>query len=305
MSASGSASSSVSFNRIAILISLFAVLVVPGIHAQKGNTNPKSKKAVSKPKVLDVKKNSLGMEFVWIPPGNFTMGAPTSEMESSVTEKQRKLDQGPQRRVTIKSGFWLGRFEVTQGQWQLLKGTTPSSFTKCGADCPVENVSWNDVKDFISRLNAKSDGFVYSLPTEAEWEYAARAGTTTVFAFGDSLSSTQANFNGEFPYGNAPKGPYLKMTVKVGSYKPNAWGLYDMHGNVGEWVEDWYTDSYAGLPTDGSANLTTGKKEYKVIRGGSWVNRGNFLRSAVRFTNTPDGRYGGITGFRVVARLAN
>lgn len=241
-----------------------------------------------------VRRNSIGMEFSFIPAGQFIMGSPE-------TEKDRSSDEGPRRAVTIAKGFWMGRYEVTQGQYEAVMGTNPSGFKDCGPDCPVETVSWNDAKEFIRRLNLRNDGYIYSLPTEAEWEYAARAGTTTAFAFGDSLSSSQANFNGNYPYGNAPKGPYLGKTVKVGSYRPNAWGLYDMHGNVWEWVEDWYTDSYTGLPTDGSANLTVGKREYRVLRGGSWVYGGVNVRSAYRLTYNPTERINNL-GFRLVAR---
>jgi len=240
-------------------------------------------------------KNDIGMEFSWIPSGSFMMGSPNSEAD-------RLQEEGPQRLVTMARGFWMGRYEVTQGQYEAVMGTNPSGFKTCGKDCPVEQVSWNDAKEFISKLNARNDGFVYSLPSEAEWEYAARAGTTTAFAFGDSLSSTQANFDGNYPYGNAPKGPNLERTTKVGSYRPNAWGLYDMHGNVREWVEDIYNkDGYAGLPTDGSANTLRGDSSFRVLRGGPWGTFGGGSRSAYRLWDSPTLRlnYG---GFRVVAR---
>jgi formylglycine-generating enzyme required for sulfatase activity len=145
-----------------------------------------------------------------------------------------------------------------------------------------------------------NDGHTYRLPSEAEWEYACRAGTTTAFSFGDSLSSTQANFDGNYPYGNASKGEYKQKTVPVGSYQPNAFGLYDMHGNVWEWCEDIYADSYKGLPTDGSANVSVGDSDFRVSRGGSWDLNGNFLRSAIRDRDGAGARYD-IYGFRVVA----
>jgi len=238
--------------------------------------------------------NSIGMQLAWIPSGSFMMGSPASEAN-------RSNDEGPQRLVTIARGFWMGRYEVTQGQYEAVMGTNPSNFKNCGKDCPVEQVSWNDAKEFISRLNARNDGFVYSLPSEAEWEYAARAGTTTAFAFGNSLSSTQANFDGNYPYGNAPKGPYLERTTKVGSYRPNAWGLYDMHGNVWEWAEDIYQDSYTGLPTDGSANTTRGDSSFRLLRGGSWYIVGLNARSADRYRIILTYRSFSL-GFRVVAR---
>jgi formylglycine-generating enzyme required for sulfatase activity len=255
-------------------------------------------------------KNDIGMEFSWIPPGSFMMGSTTSQIEDALKECKRYYPdcarssfnaEQPQRLVKIAKGFWMGRHEVTQGQYEAVMGTNPSDFKICGKDCPVEEVSWNDAKEFVKRLNARNDGFVYSLPSEAEWEYAARAGTTTAFAFGDSLSSTQANFDGNYPYGNAPKGPYLEKTTKVGSYRPNAWGLYDMHGNVFEWVEDIYEGSYTGLPTDGSANTTRGDTSLRVLRGGSWLDHGRFTRSALRGWVNPS--FPGVNfGFRVVAR---
>lgn len=240
-------------------------------------------------------KNSSDIEFVWVPAGDFLMGSPK-------TETGRNKDEGPQRQVNIREGFWMGKFEVTQGQWKAIMGNNPSGFPRCGPDCPVEDVSWNDAKDFIEKLNAKNDGFVYSLPTEAQWEYAARAGTTSATAFGGTLSSTQANFDGTTPLGNAQKGPKLEKTAKVGSYQPNAWGLFDMHGNVWEWVEDIYNkDGYEGLSTDGSANDKIGDMASGVVRGGSYYNLGLGVRSAVRAG--PELTYRGkLIGFRLIAR---
>jgi formylglycine-generating enzyme required for sulfatase activity len=191
--------------------------------------------------------------------------------------------------VTISKSFYMGKYPVTQAQWQAVMGTNPSYFKNCD-QCPVENVSWNDAQEFIRKLNALNDGHTYRLPSEAEWEYACRAGTTTAFSFGDSLSSTQANFDGEYPYGNASKGEYKQKTVPVGSYQPNAFGLYDMHGNVWEWCEDIYADSYEGLPTDGSANMSKGDSSLRVLRGGGWFNYGWLLRSADRLRFSAGGR---------------
>ena len=177
----------------------------------------------------------------------------------------------------------------------------PSEFADCGSNCPVERVSWDDIQVFLKRLNAKDDGYEYSLPSEAQWEYAARAGTTTAFAFGDSLSSSQANFNGESPYAST-KGTNIGKTVSVGRYQPNAWGLYDMHGNVWEWVQDIYNFGYSGLPTDGSANVSVGNSNFRLLRGGSWNSSGSLTRSAQRFRYISDVRNNG-AGFRVLARL--
>lgn len=232
-----------------------------------------------------VRKNSIGMEFVWIPPGEFLMGSPDNE-------EDRDDDEGPQRKVTIAKGFWMGKYEVTQGQFKKILGTNPSKYAKCGANCPVERVTWDEAKEFIRKLNEQDGEFVYSLPTEAEWEYAARAGTTTRYSFGDSSKNLKK-------YGRHGK---TSGTHPVGELLPNPWGLYDIYGNVREWVEDIYNEAgYRGLPTDGSANLTIGDPTKRVLRGGSWIYFSQYLRSANRFMNEPTERDSGI-GFRIVAR---
>ncbi len=237
-------------------------------------------------------KNSIGMEFVKIPSGSFMMGSPQSE-------KDRGKDEGLQRRVTINNEFYLGKYEVTQVQWKAIMGNNPSKFQ--GDNLPVEQVSWDETQEFIKKLNAKGEE-KYRLPTEAEWEYAARGGKDgDVFGIGDgkNLSSEQANFDGNYPYGNAAKGKYLQKTVNVGSYQPNKFGLYDMHGNVWEWCEDIYKDSYSGLSVDGSANVSQGDLSWRVLRGGSWVSYGYFCRSAYRYRNAPALRDLG-NGFRLI-----
>jgi formylglycine-generating enzyme required for sulfatase activity len=300
------------FLAVSILGSLSFVLKTEAQTSKKSAREPSPNQTTltipSNPKVGDSIRNSIGMELAWIPSGSFMMGSTSAQVDEAWAECKKYLSscerssffgETPQRLVTLRQGFWMGRHEVTQGQYEAVMGTNPSFFKNCGKDCPVERVSWNKAKEFIKRLNDRNDGFGYSLPTEAEWEYAARAGTTTAFAFGNSLSSTQANFNGNYPYGNAARGPYLQRTTKVGSYRPNAWGLYDMHGNVWEWVEDIYQDSYTGLPTDGSANTTRGDSSRRVLRGGSWGSYGNGSRSAFRGGYSPAGVN---NGFRVVAR---
>ena len=178
--------------------------------------------------------------------------------------------------------MYLGRYEVTQEQWQAVMGNNPSRFQGC-PKCPVENVSWNEAKGFVKRLNSLQNKYLYRLPSEAEWEYAARAGTKTAFAFGDALTSEQANFDGRYPYGNSAKGNYLEKTRAVGSYPANSFGLYDMHGNVWEWCEDIYSKTYAGLPKDGSANAIIGEDiSLRILRGGSWDDAGIAVRSAAR-----------------------
>jgi formylglycine-generating enzyme required for sulfatase activity len=233
-------------------------------------------------------KNSLGMEFVKIPSSSFMMGSPMSE-------KDRKEDE-IQHRVTLSKDFYLGKYEVTQAQWQAVMGGNPSKFK--GDNLPVETVSWDDAQEFIKKLNAKGEG-TYRLPTEAEWEYAARGGKDgEVFGIGDgkNLSSNQANFDGNTPYGNAAKGKYLGKTVDVGSYQVNGFGLYDMQGNVWEWCADWY-----GAYPDGNVTDPKGADSgsIRVFRGGGWSMNGSDLRSAFRNWWTPSYRIDSL-GFRLV-----
>lgn len=265
-----------------------------------------------------VAKTPAGIEFVWIPAGEFTMGSPQ-------TEKNRYSDEGPQRRVSLSGGFWIGKFEITQGQWRGIMGNNPSAFKDCGDDCPVEMVSWNDAKEFITKLNSRNDGYIYALPSEAQWEYAARAGTATPYAYGETVSSKLANFNGEY-FQQDVKGPKVGKTTKVGSYPSSAWGLHDMFGNVWEWVEDVYSDSYAGLPTDGTANLLIGAVKPQImrsggcmpmgaapggargdvstrsLRGGAWISPADIMRSATRNRKCPEDRTNNTVGLRLVAR---
>jgi formylglycine-generating enzyme required for sulfatase activity len=231
--------------------------------------------------------NSIGMEFVYIPPGTFTMGSPKDE--------PGRYNDEIQHEVTISKPFFMQTTEVTQGQWKAVMGNNPSRFKDCGDNCPVESVSWNDIQDFIKKLNQKGEG-TYRLPTEAEWEYAARAGTMTPFAFGKCLSTDQANYNGNYPLEDCPKGQWRQKTVPVGSFDPNAWGLYDMHGNVWEWCQDWYGDYPSSAVTDptGAENGSV-----RVLRGGSWSHDARDCRTASRNGSTPDDRsYFG--GFRLV-----
>ena len=229
-----------------------------------------------------------GIELVYVPPGEFMMGSESD-----------KGNEKPVHRVTFREGFWMGKYEVTQTQWQAVMGDNPSHFKGCD-NCPVEQMLWDEVQEFLQKLNTAKDGFIYRLPSEAEWEYAARGGTTTEFAFGDSLSSAQANFDGNYPYGGAAKGVYLERTAPVGSYRPNRFGLYDMHGNVSEWVQDLYHYDYDGAPTDGSAWLSGGVSNAYVMRGGTWYSKAKTLRSAGRDVRVPPNRPG-LRGFRLVA----
>lgn len=249
------------------------------------------KEEAAEKRPVGVVKNGIGMEFVYVPAGSFLMGSPSSEIGW-------ETDERPLHQVTIREGFYMGRYEVTQAQWRAVMRRNPSSFRNCRR-CPVDSVSWSDAQRFIRRLNARGDGFTYRLPTEAEWEYACRAGTTTPFAFGSSLSWAQANFDGTFPYGGAAKGAHRMKTMPVGSFRPNAWGVYDMHGNVWEWCEDWHHYNYDGAPADGRAWLSGGLQKFRVLRGGSWKDRAYYLRSGERGGDASGSRV--YYGFRVVA----
>lgn len=244
--------------------------------------------------------NSIGMKFALIPAGTFLMGSPPEEKRRSKDEEQHEVE--------ITRPFYLGVFAVNQKQWQAVMGSNPSSFNPehVGSntdDFPVESVSWPDVQSFLEKLASleeeKKAGRTYRLPTEAEWEYACRGGAAAyqVFHYGNSLTSTQANFNGNYPYEAAP-GPYLERTSRVGSYQPNSFGLYDMHGNVWEWCSDWYDkDYYTKSPRCDPTGPAEGSS--RAIRGGSWDCFGQRSRSAWRNGIEPENRYEYL-GFRVV-----
>ena len=216
-------------------------------------------------------------EMVVVPSGSFMMGSPANEAG-------RSDDEGPQRRVTIAKPFAVGKFEVTFAEWDACVsagGCKHKPETSWGRfRQPVMNVSWDDTKSYTAWLSSKT-GKTYRLLTESEWEYAARAGTTTPFATGPTIGTEQANYNGNFTYGAGKNGQYRQKTVDAGSFPPNAFGLHDMHGNVWEWVEDCYKDSYAGAAVDGSA-VTSADCSRRVVRGGSWDNYPLNLRSANR-----------------------
>jgi len=230
----------------------------------------------------------LGAKFVLIPAGTFSMGSPSSEPDRGSDETQHQ--------VTISKSFYMQTTLVTQGQWKKVNGNNPSFFKKCGDDCPVENVSWNDVQDFIKKLNQLEGGNRYRLPTEAEWEYAARAGMTSPFFTGNCLSTDQANYDGNYPLTGCPKGKFREETVRVSSFAPNAWGLYDMHGNVFEWCQDWYGD-YPSVSVTDPMGPSTGSG--RVIRGGHWRTHARHCRSAYRDAVSPTGS-NDIVGFRLV-----
>ncbi len=214
--------------------------------------------------------SDYGIRMVSIPRGSFQMGSPTGEAG-------RSADERPQHRVNVAS-FLLGATEVTQGQWKAVMGSNPSRFNTCGDDCPVENVSWNDIQGYIQKLNQKS-GKDYRLPSEAEWEYACRAGGQHQYCGSDNANSVAwyGENSGDKTHAAAGK-------------QANAWGLYDMSGNVWEWVQDVYHENYNGAPTDGSAWMVGGQQNFRVLRGGSWGGNPAYLRSASRNRYTPDNR---------------
>lgn len=231
--------------------------------------------------------NSLGMKFVFIESGTFMMGSPEDEPERANHETPHH--------VTLTNAFYMQATEVTQGQWRAVMGSNPSFFSRCGDDCPVELVSWDDVQVFIAALNTRGEG-VYRMPTEAEWEYAARAGTTTPFHNGECLSADQANYRGDRPLENCPPGEYRGKPLPVASFPPNAWGLYDMHGNVREWVQDWDGNYPAKAVVDPTGPASGSRR---VERGGSWFYHAGECRSAYRGSIRPGGTSYDL-GFRLV-----
>lgn len=230
----------------------------------------------------------VSQRFRWIAPGSFLMGSPAREPE--------RADHEVQHPVTLSRGFWLADTACTQALWQAVTGSNPSRF-KHDPRNPVDNVSWEDAQGFISELNRRLPGLQARLPSEAEWEYACRAGTTTPFSFGDNITPDQVNYDGNFPYAGGKKGRYRESTVPVGSLPSNAWGLHEMHGNVLEWCADWYGE----YPTSGGLDPQGPQKgDYRVLRGGSWFYNGGHVRSAYRPGHGPGSRIGGgHVGFRL------
>lgn len=267
---------------------------------------------ISAAPAAESKTSSIGLKMLPIPAGTFTMGSPS-------TEKSRGRDED-QVEVELTEPFLMGETEVTQAQWKAVMKTSTAEqvaskdgplgrganlvdeASATGPDQPMCFVNWADALRFCEQLTELDreagvidEGFKYSLPTEAQWEYACRAGTTTVFAFGDTLTSDQANFFGKMPYGVDEEGEYREKTTVVKTFKPNAWGLYDMHGNLYEWCLDWYGEALEG----GKDPVGPAEGDGYIIRGGTWNRKATSCRSAYRYSSNPTAR-GYNIGFRVV-----
>lgn len=235
----------------------------------------------------------FGITMLSLPAGNFMMGCAHGRDGSCGS------DETPPHKVQLR-GFELGKTEVTQAQWQAVMGTNPSYFKSCGDNCPVENVSWDDVQTFISKLNAQT-GKTYRLPSEAEWEYAARAGSNSMYPWGQEASHEYANYGVDLGWGGLAQGRDKWVnTAPVGSFPANGFGLYDMIGNVVEWVQDGYHSDYNGAPTDGS--VWSGATDARVLRGGSWDIIPQGVRAASRSDFTASDR-GMFFGFRLARTL--
>ncbi len=269
-------------------------------------------KNMNLPKQLTIKipHSNVSMDFMLIPAGTFHMGSPETEKSSWGCEQ-------PLHYVKISKPFYMGKYEVTQSHYnevfnivnlptnskpplQTWQGTNRRLPKFRGDDLPMESVTWLDCV-YVTQALSREFGEVFRLPTEAEWEYACRAGTTTPFFTGETISAEQANYKASKVYGKGSKGNYISMTTKVGSYPPNSFGLYDMHGNVSEWCSDWYGSKYY---MDSNAIDPKGPfiGKYRVIRGGAWYQKPKLLRSAYRDEATQND-YSSWIGFRVVLEI--
>jgi formylglycine-generating enzyme required for sulfatase activity len=232
----------------------------------------------------------------WIEPGQFWMGSPGPSDPELPPEPECNEDEGPRHRVTISAGFWLADTACTQALWTVVMGSNPSRFSD-DAQCPVENVSFENVQAFLTALRPAGVDADAALPTEAQWEYACRAGTDTPFHFGAQITPAWVNYDGNLPYNQGAKGEYRQRTVPVKALPANRWGLYQMHGNVFEWCRDGlrdYTDAEV-LDPEGPMGAA------RALRGGSWLSSAGYCRSALRFAFEPGNRSDGL-GFRLVLR---
>lgn len=273
-----------------LLVSVAYGKCYPGLDCTEDLPNanqPAPSTNTTTPQPTPASSSSAEPEMVLIKGGCFNMGSPESEPERQSNETQHQV---------CVDDFYLGKYEVTQAQWQAIMGSNPLEFQ--GDNMPIEQVSYLDIQQFIARLNQQTNK-TYRLPTEAQWEYAARAGTSTPFYTGDCIHTQQANYDGNSDYNNcgAKTGVYKKSTVAVGSYPANAWGLYDMAGNVWEWTCSAYDENYGGSEKQCFSNNDA--KTYRVLRGGSWNVKEYGLRSAGRSYDTSDTRNSYGVGFRL------
>ncbi|MGZ0019425.1 formylglycine-generating enzyme family protein [Nitrosomonas sp. wSCUT-2] len=237
---------------------------------------------------MDLNYQGVCQRFRWILPCNFLMGSPENEVERSADEILHP--------VTLTRGFWLADTTCTQALWQAVMNENPSEFIG-DLGLPVESVNWLDVQQFIERLNTLFPDLQVHFPTEAQWEYACRAGTQTPFSFGDDITPKQVNYDGNYPYVGGGNGLFRGKTVPVKSLPPNAWGLYEMHGNVWEWCADWYGDYPREAVID---PIGPGQGDRRVVRGGSWYFHASYTRSACRYGLEPEFRAYSL-GFRLVS----
>ncbi len=234
----------------------------------------------------------ITMDLIGIPGGKYLMGSPDEEPE-------RSTEESPQHSVAVRP-FLMGKYPVTQKQWERVMKKNPARFTG-NSENPVEKVSWFECWEFCEKLSEKI-GREFRLPTEAEWEYACRGKTKTPFHFGNTISSELANYNGEYPYNSGKEGEYRSKTTKVGSFPPNCFGLYDVHGNVAEWCADHWHDNYGNAPNDGSAWLEDNPKGSRVLRGGSWLHLPGSCRSSHRLSSPPTSKSDAF-GFRIASSV--
>jgi len=245
---------------------------------------------------LVLKEPLLGMEFIKIKKGSFLMG-----------DRQNLNDSERIHEVHLTYDYWLGKTEVTQAQWRQLMGDAelhpekPSPFRNMNPDFPIVSISYHDIELFLEKLNDVSTDYQFRLPTEAEWEYACRAGSKTPFSYGTKLTNRLANYNASFKSKYSEEGIFLRSPTPVGSYPANQWGLYDMHGNAWEWVSDWYAP-YAADPVINPTGPDTGKE--KIIRGGSWYFGAAYAKSSSRRIHEPQ-LWGFSIGFRLVCEKRN
>ncbi len=236
--------------------------------------------------------SDVPMTFSFIPPGCFRMGCGHKDADSG---------EKPVHAVTLTRGFFLGIHQVTQAQWKAVMGTEPGNFK--GPNRPVEEVPWEKCQEFCKKLTANLKGYATArLPTEAEWEYACRAGTTTEYHFGDVINADLVNYNGNFSWNGSPKGRHCNQTADVASFPSNAWGLFDVHGNVWEWCEDWYGPYRAEAQVD-PYQTEIHSDDYRVIRGGSWYGIPDYCRAAFRGWSGPADLINCYCGFRVCFHL--